>query len=245
MKPTHTSEIQIVRSPAQGPGARVVLTLLAVGLATALYAPSARAAGGNAEQRAPHRGHQQAHWSHVTAGKVLPPEARPLGWTIDDMAAAVANFSISGNDPAFYPDTPFQIIYRHPGNAFTVSPGTFFYVKVFFIDDSPPIIGDWPADDSAAADYVFGRTQLGAHDLEIEVDGHVFSLDDPGYIGGPVPTPDSPDGSAHLIQIGAFLTPLAKGNHTVIIRGVLDGDAMVAALGGPWTVEIPYTITVQ
>ncbi|HEY5910562.1 MAG TPA: hypothetical protein VJA21_08160 [Verrucomicrobiae bacterium] len=178
-------------------------------------------------------------------GNVLPPTAQPLSWTIDDMAAAIANFSASGNDPAFYPDTPFQIIYRHPGNAFTVKPGTYFFVKLFYIDDSAPIIGDWPADKAAAADYIFGRTQLGAHDLEVEVDGKAFSLDDPGYIGGPVPTPNSPSGSAHLIQTGAFLTPLSKGVHSVVIRGVLDGDAMVAILGGPWAVEIAYTVTVE
>ena len=59
-------------------------------------------------------------------GKVLPPAAKPHGWTLDDMADAVAIFSISGNDPAFYPDTPFQIIYRRPGNTYTVEPGTFF-----------------------------------------------------------------------------------------------------------------------
>ena len=180
------------------------------------------------------------------SGHVLPPTARPHGWTIDRMAAAVANFSISGNDPAYYPDTPFQIIYRHPGNAFTLKPGTFLFVKVIFIDDSPPVIGDWPANKSEVANYFFGRTELGAHDLEIEIDGRVYSLNHPGYVGGPVPTPNSPDGSAHFIQIGAFVTPLAPGTHTLTIRGVLDGDAMIAATGGfPFATEITYTITVQ
>jgi hypothetical protein len=158
--------------------------------------------------------------TNASSGHVLPPSATPQGWSIDDMAAAVANFSISGNDLANYPDTPFQIIYRHPGNAFTVKPGTFLYVKVIFIDDSPPIIGDWPADKCGVADYFFGRSELGAHDLEIEVDGRVFSLDDPGYVGGPVPTPNSPDGSEHFIQTGAFVTPLSRGTHTLTIRCV-------------------------
>jgi hypothetical protein len=180
------------------------------------------------------------------SGQVLPPTATPHGWSIDDMAAAVANFSISGNNLAYYPETPFQIIYRHPGNAFTVPPGTFLYVKVIFIDDSPPVIGDWPADKSGVAEYFFGRTQLGAHDLEIEVDGKVFSLDNPGYVGGPVPTPNSPDGSANFIQTGAFVTPLSKGTHSLTIRGVLDGAAMIAATGGfPFATEINYTITVE
>src|SRR5215216_4294848 len=48
--------------------------------------------------------------SHAGPGKVLPPKAHPHGYSLDDMASAVANFSINGNDPAFYPDTPFQII---------------------------------------------------------------------------------------------------------------------------------------
>ena len=179
------------------------------------------------------------------SGNVLPPTATPQGWSIDDMAAAVANFSISGNNLAYYPNTPFQIIYRHPGNAFTVRPGTFLYVKVIFIDDSAPVIGDWPADKTGVADYFFGRSQLGAHDLEIEVDGKVFSLDDPGYVGGPVPTPSSPDGSENFIQTGAFVSPLSPGTHSLTIRGVLDGDAMIAAAGGPFATEIKYTITVR
>src|SRR5580765_7368179 len=93
-------------------------------------------------------------------GNVLPPHATPHGWSLDDMAQAVADFSISGNDVSFYPDTPFQILYRRPGNTFTVAPGTYFYLKFFFIDDSPPVVGDWPTTDDEAADYIFGRDQL-------------------------------------------------------------------------------------
>ena len=179
------------------------------------------------------------------AGQVLPPGATPFGYSLDQMAAAVANFSISGNDPSYYPDTPFQIIYRRPGNSYTVKPGTYFYVKFFFIDDSPPPAGNWPTTKSEAADYVFGSSELGGHDLEIEVDGVIYSLDNPGYIGGPVPTPNSPDGSNHLIQLGAFLAPLARGTHSVTIRGVFDGTALVEAFGGPLVAEITYSITVQ
>jgi len=178
-------------------------------------------------------------------GKVLPPAAKPHGWTLDDMDDAVAIFSISGNDPAFYPDTPFQIIYRRPGNTYSVEPGTFFYIKFFFIDDSPPIAGDWPEDEAGAGDYLFGRDQLGGHDFEIEVDGVITSLDDPGYIGGPVATPGSPDGSEHLIQVGAFMSPLPKGTHAVTIRAVLDGVVALEAFGGPFAAEIHYTIVVE
>ena len=126
MKNINATVVSTHNSPGAKRGTIRWLALLAVWLAVVASTPYARA-----------------------AGNVLPPMAQPLSWTIDDMAAAIANFSASGNDPAFYPDTPFQIIYRHPGNAFVVSPGTWFFVKVFYIDDSAPIIGDWPADKDA------------------------------------------------------------------------------------------------
>ena len=181
----------------------------------------------------------------ASSGNVLPPTARPHGYSLDDMAAAVANFSISGNDPAYYPDTPFQIIHRRPGDTFTVAPGTFLYLKFFFIDDAEPVIGNWPADKSEVEEYIFGRDQLGGHDLEVEIDGKVTSLDDAGYVGGPVETPDSPDGSQHLLQIGAFVSPLKKGTHTITIRGVFDGTAFVDLVGGPFATEITYTVIVE
>ena len=182
------------------------------------------------------------------SGAVLPPSAKVYGYSLDAMASAVANFSISGNDPAFYPNTPFQILYDQSpagNNTFKVRPGTFCYVKFFFIDDSPPVIGNWPANKHQAAHYIFGRDQLGAHDLQVIVDGRAYSLDHPGYIGGPVPTPNSPDGSQHLIQVGAFLSPLSKGTHTVTIRGTIDGTAFVDFVGGPYSAEITYTVVVK
>ena len=179
------------------------------------------------------------------SGNVLPPSAKTHGYSLDDMASAVANFSISGNDPAYYPDTPFQIIYTRPGRTFTVKPGTTLYLKFFFIDDSAPVVGDWPAGQSEAGNYVFGPDQLGGHDLQVVVDGQVSSLDNPGYIGGPVATPDSPDGSEHLIQIGTFVTPLNKGTHIITISGTFDGTALLDAFGGPLAAEITYTVIVK
>jgi len=180
-------------------------------------------------------------------GNVLPTSAQPLGWSLDDMASAIADFSITGNDPAFYPNTPFQILFRNPptANTFTVKPGTFLYVKFFFIDDSPPVVGDWPADKSGAANYVFGRSELGGHNFQLTVDGKTTSLDNPGYIGGPVATPNSPDGSQHLIQIGAFVNPLNKGIHKITIGGVLDGDAALVAFQGPFAGSVTYTVIVN
>jgi hypothetical protein len=184
------------------------------------------------------------------AGNVLPPGANSHGYSIDDMALEVANFSLSGNNLAYYPDTPFQILYRQGNlqdptgsNTFHVEPGTPFYLKFFFIDDSPPVWGDFPTDKSEAGDYVFGRDQLGAHDFEIEIDGQVFSLDDPGYVGGPVTVPDSLGGE-HFIQVGAFITPMSKGTHHVQMRGVLDGDLILENVGGPFGAVIDYTVVV-
>jgi len=178
------------------------------------------------------------------SGDVMPPTATPYGYSLDDMAGAVADFSISGNDVDLYPDTPFTILYHRPGDAFTVRAGSILYVKFFFIDDSPPVLGDFPEDKEGAAEYVFGRDQLGAHDLKLVVDGRVTSLDEAGFIGM-APTPTSPDGSENIVQIGAFVTPLTKGVHTVSISGVFDGDAMIEAFGGPFAGAITYTVTVK
>jgi hypothetical protein len=186
----------------------------------------------------------------VQAGNVLPPGAKSHGYSIDDMALEVANFSLSGNDLAYYPDTPFQILYRQGNlqdptgsNTFHVDPGTPFYLKFFFIDDAPPVWGDFPTDKSGAGDYIFGRDQLGAHDFEIEIDGEKHSLDDPGYIGGPVAVPNSLGGD-HLLQVGAFITPLSKGVHHITMRGVLDGDVILENVGGPFGATINYTVVV-
>jgi hypothetical protein len=188
----------------------------------------------------------------VSSGRVLPPSATPLGWSIDDMASAVINFTTSGNDPSYYPDTPFQILYHFTNhddpalsNTFVVPEGTYLYAKFFEIDDSFPVIGDWPETKEEAANYIFGRDQIGGHDFQIIVDGKSYSLQDPGYIGGPVATPDSPDGSENGIQIGAFISPLKKGTHTVVIHGTVDGDAFIDVVGGPSTGNVTLTVIVE
>src|SRR5689334_14750224 len=49
-------------------------------------------------------------------GKLLPPEAKPHGYSLADMAKAVARFTTSGNDLAYYPDTPLQVLFTGPAN---------------------------------------------------------------------------------------------------------------------------------
>jgi hypothetical protein len=80
----------------------------------------------------------------ATAGgaSVLPPSARPQGQSLDDLARAVAQFTTSGNDPAYAPNTPLHVLFADPStvaftndgcgidetgsNAFTDAPGATF-----------------------------------------------------------------------------------------------------------------------
>jgi probable HAF family extracellular repeat protein len=172
-------------------------------------------------------------------GQVLPVTASPYGYSLADMARATALFNTSGNKQADYPNTPFQILYVDPAtelaipsgsgqlltgsNSFVVAPGTPFYVPLEFVDDSPPILGTFPTDPSATANYVFAHDHLGTTNLAITVDGRVTPIG-AAYAAGPVSTPPLLDGGgSHIITVGAFLTPLSPGTHTVTISGVFAG----------------------
>jgi hypothetical protein len=180
-------------------------------------------------------------------GNVQPPKAKPHGYSLTDMASAIALFSTSGNSSQYYPDTPFQILAEDAStivitssgggivvtatNSFSVPSGTPFFVPVFYTDDSPVVVGTFPADASTAPGYVFDESQNGAHDLEIIVDGESTTLGR-DYVAGPVVTAPLLDGGGtHFISVGAFLTPLSVGKHTVKIKGTISGDAWAAATG--------------
>lgn len=177
-------------------------------------------------------------------GNVQPPKAKPLHYTLTDMAQAIAYFSVSLNTLPV-PPTPFQILYISATNIFEVKPGTHFFVPIAFITDSDPILGEFPVDARTSDEYFFDPEQLGGHDFEIEVDGKVTSLS-PKYVAGPVSTPGLPDGGSHFIQIGAFLTPLSKGTHTVKIRATFDGALLAPYFpGGVYAFEVIYTVIVK
>ena len=180
-------------------------------------------------------------------GEVLPAWAKPHGYSLTDMASAIALFTTSGNSATYYPNTPFQILAEDTStiavtplngglvvtgsNSFTVDSRTPFFVPATYYDDSPPIAGNFPANAHGAVAYVFGQEQQGTRDVEIIVDGKSTCLG-PDYVAGPVLTATLLDGGGtHFISLGAFLTPLSVGTHTVTMKATFAGDAFVAASG--------------
>ncbi len=151
-----------------------------------------------------------------TGRGVLPASANPQGYSLADMSRLTALFTTSGNDPHYYPDTPFQVLYADPSkvttspdcttfaplcgftatekkgtrfsNTFTVKAGTMFYVPVFNADDSPPVVGVFPTTRTEARNYVFDRAQLGGKDFAIQIDSKTVRLGR-RYVAGPVTTP--------------------------------------------------------
>ncbi len=197
-----------------------------------------------------------------SGGTVLPPGANSHGYTLTDMTKAVALFTTSGNNPAYYPTTPFQVLFADPdtevftfpedggllvsgGNSFTVPRGTPFYLPIDNADDSPPIAGVFPTDPSAAADYIFDPAQVGGRNFEVIVDGQRTPID-AWYLAGPVETPPLLDGGGtHIITLGTFLSPMSIGTHTVTIRGGYYGDLVIGTYGLAYIAEdLTYVVRV-
>src|SRR4051794_21463783 len=57
-------------------------------------------------------------------GHVIAAGASPSGYSLDDVAAALAAFSDGGNDATLLPSLPFQVIYTTGSNVFNVKAGT-------------------------------------------------------------------------------------------------------------------------
>jgi len=184
---------------------------------------------------------------------VLSPNAKPFGYSLTSMASATALFDSSGNNLSYYPMTPFQILYadfsksyfvnvtcrdgsagftQHGGNVFVVKYGTPFYVPLFTVDDSPPVLGTFPTGPGNAAQYFFGSSGYGGHEFSLIVDEESTPIG-PGYVAGPV-TSTSPlldGGGSHLIALGAFVRALPPGTHTVTIRGEVASAALLSTYG--------------
>jgi hypothetical protein len=196
----------------------------------------------------------------ATSSPVLPPDARPLGWSLERMTGALAVFTASG-DKGNPPDTPFQILYVKDGafqveplddglrisgsSTFTVRPGTKFFIPMANADDSPPFPAPYPESRAEAVPYFFGPAQYGASGWQITVDGQSTPIG-ADYLAGPVTTPPLPDGGGtHMITLGAFLHPLTPGTHTVTVSGGLFGSALQDTYGFAFSVsEFTYTVIV-
>jgi hypothetical protein len=194
---------------------------------------------------------------------VLQPGDTPQGYTLGAMAETSATFMASGNDPQYYPTTPFLVLHVPPGDRrseqkpdggiaitgsgeFTVEVGTPVYVPIFSVDDSPPVVGSFPTDHASAADYFFGPTEVGGS-FELYVDGVL--LDNQAlasYLVGPVPTATLPDGGGSaIVTLGVFLSTLGAGEHVVEISGSVSGDAVQTSMSIPYmNEELVYFVTV-
>jgi hypothetical protein len=182
-------------------------------------------------------------------GQVIPASATPKGYSLSEMAKATSFFNTGSRAPDTYPNTPFQILYYYVQDGtqltFTVSPGTMFYVPVFYSDDTQPAPG-FPQDVNdrdAVLRYVFAPGGFGAVNIQIVVDG-IPNFLGPDYMVGVGPVKLADDGGFgpgnQYIVYAAFLTPLTKGNHTVQIKGNTTG-----ALGFPEPIDITFQVTVR
>jgi hypothetical protein len=191
---------------------------------------------------------------------VLPASATPHGYSLTRMALADAKFQASGNDPQYYPKTPFQVLHTTPGvgqstsldggtlftshASFTVPHKVDYYVPLGSADDSPPILGTWPTNHQQALHYWFDSNQLGGGHFAIVVDGLVANLGH-DYLAGPVRTAALPDGGGHhLVMMAAFLSALSPGTHTVEIFGQYVGPLIQVPFGLFFREDITYTIHV-
>ena len=86
------------------------------------------------------------------------------------MFSALALFQTSGNNLSYYPfkqfpdpTRPIQALYfpNQFNSQFTVYAGTMLYVPLVFVDDSPPILGDFPVN-ARGAEHYFTSPEVGA-----------------------------------------------------------------------------------
>lgn len=193
----------------------------------------------------------------TSGGTVAPPSARPYGYSLEQMAEVTAPFTRSGNDPASYPDTPFQILYVTDvdyaldgsgvvgtgSNQFSVAAGTTFYVPLLSVNDLPPVLGQFPISPAEASAYLFAPSQYGGRDFEVVIDGE-YTLVGPEYLVGPI-TVDGSDG-VRMVTLAAFVGPLRPGTHTVQVRGGVYGDLVDDTYGVSFIREdLTYTVEVR
>jgi hypothetical protein len=172
--------------------------------------------------------------SRGSKGHVLPASARPMGYSLYDMAQATAAFNVSDrsgvapNPPL--PNTPFKILYSNAvnNNSFTVGQGQMLYVPVLYNDDSVPIIGNYPANAEnrrALLRYWYSQREFGIVATDITINGKTIPLDG-SYLSGVSFSTALPDGAKQYATTAAFIAPLPPGVHTIEISAKATGDAL-------------------
>ena len=186
---------------------------------------------------------------------VLPAQARPFGYSLDEMARLVAPFNM-GDRSGPPPNTPFQILYENTvtgATRFEVPRGTFLYVPLLYNDNSEPVIGHFPANAQhrqQALRYWYSQSEFGVVTMQLVVDGKVVPLG-AGYVSGLSFNLPLPDGATQYLTAGAFIAPLARGAHTVEVRFKATGDALREPPidqyfpDGFWEFSITYSVTVR
>ena len=173
---------------------------------------------------------------------IFAPRAQLHGYSLQEMAKVTAAFNVtdhSGPPPAAVDGTRIQMLYTTANNApFYVKKGTALYVPVFLSDDSPPVIGEYPAnvnDREAILNYVYSQAQMGLVSSIIKIDGQSFPLDE-NYIAAVRVRPLPDGGGTRYLVSAAYVKPLKKGQHTVEISVYLTGAAL-----GPWCEAVGFT----
>jgi hypothetical protein len=226
--------------------------LAAVATALALALPSSPALAGatGMQPDRPPAAEQQRQ-----TGPVLPAQARPFGYSLDEMARLVAPFNMTDRSGP-PPNTPFQILYQNNvtgATTFDVAQGKFLYVPLLYNDDSAPVIGHFPANAQNRLQllrYWYSQSEFGVTTMQIVIDGKTASLG-AGYVSGLSFDPPLPDGAAKYLTAGAFISPLGRGPHTVEIRFKATGDALREPPfdqyfpDGFWEFSIVYSVNVR
>lgn len=195
-----------------------------------------------------------AEHHHPTA-PVLPAQARPFGYSLDDMARLVAPFNLTDRSGP-PPNSPFQILYQNNvtgSTAFDVARGKFLYVPLLYNDDSLPILGHFPTNAQnrlQALRYWYSQSEFGVTKMQLVIDGKVVPLG-ARYVSGVSFSSPLPDGATQYLTAGAFISPLSRGAHTVEIRFKATGDALrdppfdLFFPDGFWEFSIAYSVNVR
>ena len=228
-------------------GTRAWALVLCGLLVASACAPAIAGVGSNPHDKGRDEGRTQG-------GKVLPASAKALGYSLYDMAKAVAVFNV-GDRSGPAPNTPFQILYYNTvtnNTDFRVGQGRYLYVPVMYNDTSLPVIGNFPSNAEnrqQLVKYWYSQNEFGTVLAEIVVDGKVVSLG-ADYLSGVSFSTPLPDGATQYGSPAAFIAPLPPGSHTIEIRFKATGDALrqdpvaVYFPDGIFEFSTTYTVTV-